>query len=808
MRSEHPWEGILSLIQAPQQYVGGEWNSGGGPSRGPRVTLVYPDVYEIGMSNFGLAVVRHLLLETGRFRVRRAFSPAPDMLALMRARGLPWVTLGDSSPVSDGEVLAFGIPCEILYPNVLMLLGLAGIPTRAADRDEDHPIVVAGGGGLSNPLPLSPFIDAFYLGDAEPGAVQLMDVLCGGGSRASRLSCAASLPGVWVPSEGIRPVKWQRASVLTMAGAPVRQVVPTARITHDRAVVEIARGCTRGCRFCQATQLSRPVRERGVPDIESIARQAVSSTGWEDAGLLTLSFSDYSDLPALLHAVDRLECDLSVNISRPSLRPDTFTRLAGGSRISGRVTLAPEVGSETFRKRLNKDLGDGQILEAVRMAFSLGATGVKLYFMVGLPGETDDDLRAIADLSAEASRAASRAGRGGGAVSISLSPFIPKPHTPLQWCGQLPVEELRRRIGLVRSIARRVTVGWNDPEAAFLEGLFGLGDGSETPLLIEEAVRLGACFEGWKEHFRRDVWREVSQQHPELLERLASGLDPRADPGWSFVNAGSSVGFLRREYANFLEGRLTPDCRESECNACGACDPGSAVAASGAAAGSAPVPAIVPSPHRQPRTPGQVSATLRVRFGRTGVVRFTSQLDLTRLWMRVVRRAGLPVAMTSGHVTRPRVRFGPALPLGFESTGEYIDILLLDLSVAETCSELGGFLPDGFSVTGARLVEGRITSPEAESSTASYEICCGHDASDAARLLREAEGLVDLRIDANETILVVAALGRQAARPDRILAEAEAFRDRPILVRRTEIFGTGEGCPVPLLSMHEGVDLV
>lgn len=804
---------MLSLIQAPQQYVGGEWNSGGGPARGPRVTLVYPDVYEIGMSNFGLAVVRHLLLETGRFRVRRAYSPAPDMLALMRARGAPWVAPGDQAPVSACEVLAFGIPCEILYPNVLMLLGLAGIPTRSADRGEDHPIVVAGGGGLSNPLPLSPFVDAFYLGDAETGAVAMMDALCGGGSKADRLLRASETPGVWVPSLGRRRVAWQRSPVLHEADAPDRPVVPTARIIHDRAVIEIARGCTRGCRFCQATQLSRPVRERGVEEIESLARRAVASTGWEDAGLLTLSFSDYSDLRGLLGAVGRLEDELSVNISLPSLRPDTFVRLAGLRTMAGRVTMAPEAGSESLRRRLNKNLGDDVILEAVETAFGMGATGVKLYYMVGLPGETDADLRAIADLSAEAARAASRAGRRGGGVSISLSPFIPKPHTPLQWCGQLPPGEVRRRISLVRSMARRFTVGSNDPDVAFLEGLLGLGDDSTTPALMEEALSLGAGFEGWREHFRRDLWASCAAGRPELIERLREGMDPSTDPPWSFVDAGSSIDFLRAEYGRFLEGSPTADCRESGCHSCGAC-PVSSVATDRSEAN------VLPSPEgsrARPagaarraavQAPDRIAATLRVRFGRTGLSRFTSQLDLTRLWMRTARRSGLQVATTRGHVRRPRLRFGPALPLGFESDSEYIDLLLDDGFTLRDPFDLGLFLPAGFTVTGARLVEGRMPSPEGEAVAASYLLFCGRPGQDTEALLRGAEGMIGLEPGDDESYRVVAALGSPASRPDRIFAAAEDMGGMRLLVRRTGIFGTRDGCPVPLLSMHEGVDLV
>jgi hypothetical protein len=326
--------------------------------------------------------------------------------------------------------------------------------------------------------------------------------------------------------------------------------------------------------------------------------------------------------------------------------------------------------------------------------------------------------------------------------------------------------------------------------------------------MLEEAAALGAGFEGWKEHFRRDLWSGLVQNHPVLLSRLSSGLDPSIDPGWSFIDAGSSVAFLRSEYGAFLDGRMTPDCREAGCQGCGACD-------------HAAAPRVCEAPRTVPVMAPRVSekppvATLRIRFSRGGLVRFSSQLDLIRLWMRVVRRAGLPVSLTSGHVTRPRVRFGPALPLGFESSGEYIDILLSDMVFDDRQFEVQRYLPEGFGVTGARLIPGRISSPEGEAVIADYEIGCSCIADPATGisvtadvlgdLLGGTPGLIGLNSVGGSSVTIRAKLGTPGSRPDRIVAEA--FPDCRVLVRRIEIFGDREGSSVPLLLMHEGVDLV
>ncbi len=376
-----------------------------------------------------MKVVRHLLLQAGGFSVRRGFHPAPDMYKLMKESDISWLDMETGEPVVDSDVVAFGISTEILYTNVLSLINLMKMELRSKNRSISDPIILAGGGGLGNPIPLMPFVDVFFMGEAEAGLVELMQVLCSDSGKEEKLKKAAGLPGVLVPEffDGSK-IRWNIVDSLLKEAAPVEQIVPLATVSHDRAVVEIARGCTRGCRFCQASQLSRPVRERPYQDILDLINDSVSCTGWEQAGILSLSFSDYSELSDLLVGFASIEEKKHLRISQPSLRPDTLPGLTNKRFFKGSLTMAPEAGSERLRKVINKPISHSDIIKAAEAASKMGARGIKLYFMIGLPTETEEDLLEIASL---ADMIASVMGRK-RKVTVALSPFVPKPHTPFQ----------------------------------------------------------------------------------------------------------------------------------------------------------------------------------------------------------------------------------------------------------------------------------------------------------------------------------------------------------------------------------------
>ena len=779
-------------VRRPQQYTGGEWNSVSPRPGAPRVTLVYPDVYELGMSNFALSVLRQVLLDTGSFDVRRAFAPAPDMDAFISAGEFPWVDLDGWDPVIGSRVVGFTVPAESLYTNVLHLLRLMGLPLRSGDRSSGDPLVLLGGGGLANPLPLAPFADVIFLGEIEEQGGRLFEILAGGGSGDDRKRAAAEIPGVFVPSMGRRRVVFQRVRSLEAVTVPVRQLVPNSKVSQDRAVVEIARGCSRGCRFCQASQVYRPVRERSPENVCDLMDSVLHSTGWEKAGVLTLSLSDHSRLPELLDGLETVAAARHAEVSMPSMRPDTFLRMGTDRAVTGRLTLAPEAGTESLRNRINKPIDDEVILDTVKAAFAAGARGVKLYFMVGLPMETDDDVKGIGKLALRVSSICRGFGRNPRkSVSVALSPFVPKAGTPLQWAPQESEEEVWRRIGLVRRmVGKKVDLGWNSPRVARVEALLSLGDDGETADMLEEAVLAGARFDAWSDEFRWDVWKKVMGNHPEAVAAVNRGLDPASPLPWDFVSTGVSGKFLEEEYGRYMRGVVTPDCREGSCHGCGACGDG-LQKADGFSPGKKASTSVSPAVRAEGGSESR--AVLRVRYSKSGRGALTSHLDCVRMWGRILRRADLPVTWSGGYVKRPRIQFGPPLPLGMESIAEYVDIRLRELPGPGVADLLEGYFPEGFGVEGAWILHPWAESPDKPPLAALYSVTSPEGAGVAdglVRKLRNMSSVMDVRRDPGGEVKFMVPAGTRESRPDVLLKDEI---HRLVSVKRIEVFHKAEG---------------
>ncbi len=592
-------ERILPTVRKPGRYVGGEYNSivKDWETTPTRVCLAFPDVYDLGMSNLGLAILYDILNKLPEILAERAYLPWVDMIAAMRQAHIPLYSLESKRPLADFDIIGISLPYEQLYTNLLEMLDLAGLPIRAGERDRQHPLIVAGGHAAFNPEPVADFVDAFVVGDGEEVLVEVVrayqetrDV-----PRTAQLRALAHIPGVYVPrfydvrynADGavaaIEPnvpdaqLPIAKRIISRLPPPPTKLIVPNVDVSHNRAAIEIQRGCTRGCRFCHAGIVTRPVRERPMEEVLEAIEAILPQTGFEEVGLLSLSSSDYSDIEKLVQTIAErfITGDSSAHlaISLPALRADSFSIGLAEAVAQGRhtgFTFAPEAATERLRGTINKPIATDQMLDVAQEVFERGIRTIKLYFMIGLPGETMDDVQAIIDLAHVVRRKGRNVHGRKTQVNVSVNTFIPKPHTPLQWVGLEPSASIREKQAFLQRKIRGggFKLSYSDPDTTLLEAALTRGD-RRLGQVIQRAWELGTRFDAWHEQRNLDAWKQAFAE---------VGLDPdfyahRQRPTdevfpWEVIHTGVRKKFLLKEYQRSQTGEMLVDCRE-QCHSCG-----------------------------------------------------------------------------------------------------------------------------------------------------------------------------------------------------------------------------------------------
>ncbi len=726
---------LLPHVSKPIQYVGEELNAvrKHWPDMQVKIGLCFPDIYEIGMSHLGLHLLYDILNKISDVAAERVYAPAVDMEAFMRHRQIPLFSLESHRAASEFDILGFTLQYELSYSNVLNMLSLANIPLKSEDRAEDAPIIIAGGPCSCNPEPLAGFCDLFVIGDGETILPQIVKVY-----KASKENQATKyeflkevcfLPGVYVPS--FYAVEYDETGQIiemcpTIEEAPEQiqrriepnldtisylqtPIVPYLKTVHDRLTLEIMRGCSQGCRFCQAGFIYRPVRERSPKHLLPLAKSLLEKSGYDEVSLSSLSTGDYTQISFLIDAMMGM-CEASkISLSLPSMRVNTLTEemasVISRVRKTG-FTLAPEAGTQRLRNVINKGISHDDILQTVEEAFTAGWDLLKLYFMIGLPTETSDDIEGLIDLVYQIKKLGNQMAKKKVKLNVAISSFVPKSHTPFQWEPMNSVDELRRKQQAVRDRIRQrsIQLKWHNVQASYVEGVFARGD-RKLGQVLYEAHCLGCKFDGWNEHFNFSKWMEAFSRtgyNPDSYvyrERERYEIFP-----WDHIQTGGSKKYLWNERLKAIHEEATPPCN-TYCRRCDLCNETIKVVESKndhpVGKDKDPRPLIFSStPVVRPR-----AYRVRAIYYKTGLLRFLSHLDLGRVFQRAISRIHAPIAYSQGFHPHPRIAFGPALPVGNEGYKEYVDFFFTEhVNIEAFVKDMNAALPPGIGIPGAYAV--------------------------------------------------------------------------------------------------------
>jgi radical SAM family uncharacterized protein/radical SAM-linked protein len=703
---------FLSIVSKPVRYLGQEIHS---IRKDPaevklKFCLAFPDVYEVGMSHFGIQILYHILNGKKGVACERAFAPWVDMEKVLREKKISLSSLESSTPLHQFDIVGFSLQYELCFTNVLNMLDLSDIPLFSKDRDDRFPLIIAGGPLTFNPAPVADFFDALVIGDGEEVVIEICDLASrwkeARAKKEDLLKSLSQLAGVYVPSlhrEG-QKIRKRVVSDLNQAPLPSCPIVPYMKVVHDRLNIEIARGCKRGCRFCEAGFIHRPYRERSPEVIHEILHTSLKQTGYEELSLLSLSAGDYSSIgPLLSDLMDRYESK-KVAVSFPSLR---IERLVGHLaeevkrvRKTG-FTIAPEAGTERLRRVINKELDESILFQGVSDLFSKGWKNIKLYFMMGLPTEKEEDLKGILELTKKIAVLGERQ-KIHPNINVSVSTLVPKPHTPFQWESQIPLEEMKEKLHFIRDGVKKnhLQFKWQDPHLSFLEGIFSMGDRNLSQVLVE-AFRLGCRFDGWSDQFRYPLWKEAFEKTGMDMDSHTRKRKFEDILPWSFIETGMDAQFLWGEYQRGLKEKISPPCVREICHRCGICDGKTITVREGD-----PVEIKAPASmaKKDLRKKG-MKRKIRLKFRKVGEMRFLSHLELAHLFYRASKRADLPLCFSEGFHPMPRIIFATALPVGMESLTEIVDVECEGKTTPpEVMERLNQTLPPGVEIIDAEEV--------------------------------------------------------------------------------------------------------
>lgn len=721
---------LLPYLPKPSHYLGNEINSvhKKADSVSVRIGLAFPDMYEVGMSYLGQKILYKQLNDQPDFSAERVFSPSIEAAQIIRKNGKTLCTLESDTPLKDLDILAFSLTHELCYTNILYMLDLAQIPFYSRDRRGMWPLVIAGGGAVFNAEPVADFFDLMVLGDGEKSLVYIAEAVrqarASGQSKEDLLFRLKGLSGIYIPSyfslEGQSGLKAEHEDYQKVFKAvvhdlndvdfPTDQVLPYGKIVHDRYSVEIARGCSRGCRFCQAGSIYRPVRERKVSRIVDIINQGLKSTGIEELSFLSLSTGDFSALEELFQkSFTRCQSE-QVAISLPSLRVgsvnESLMELIARIRRT-HATLAPEAGTQRLRDVINKGINEDELLDHTEKLFRLGWSGVKLYFMIGLPTETRVDMDGIRDLCLRVLETGRRAGKR-LQVTASISPFIPKSHTPFQWEKQAGIEEIREKIGYLRDLFRKhkkLNLKWHDPEMSLLEGVFARG-GRELASVIEKAFYRDQIFTSWTDNFMLEPWLDILEESGLGTSQYLRARQETETLPWDHLDSGVSKKYLLTERTRAFKEKITADCRYQTCRSCGICDKNGSPSRLPDSK-SRKIDNILNLDHRdQEDTTCQEQLDqrdltsknhhYRIWYEKTGLSIYLSQLELQSIFERAMRRSSWPLTFSKGFRPTPVISFGQALPVGVVSRAEWFNVYVREsMTFDEMVAGLNRNLPSG-----------------------------------------------------------------------------------------------------------------